>query len=275
MLDDVRVLSAGYCTHPEAMTRRGASWRPCRFPGGFALLVHRKHGAVLYDTGYSEAFYIETRAMPEALYGRVTPVHVNPVETARAQLARDGIDSSDVRFVVVSHFHADHIAGLRDFPAARVACSRAAWDSVRTMRGFGALLKGFLPGLIPYDIEERLTFVDDLPPAPLPPPIDALGAGRDLFGDGSIVVVDLPGHAPGHIGVLVQSPRGPVLLAGDAAWSRAAIETDTPPPRITTAFLGNTHAYRTTLARLGALHRAMPELRIVPSHAIDAAESGG
>jgi glyoxylase-like metal-dependent hydrolase (beta-lactamase superfamily II) len=271
MLDDFRVLTAGYCMHPEAMTRRGAGWKPCRFPGGFALLRHATHGVALYDTGYSEAFHVATRAWPASLYARVTPVHVELQETAREQLAQDGIGPYDVRYVFVSHFHADHIAALRDFPAARIVCSRAAWGSVRSARGLSAVLKGFLPELIPYDIEERLTFVDGFAHVPLQPPLDAFGPGHDAFGDGSVVVVDLPGHAAGHIGLLVETPaRGRLLLAGDAAWSREAIETATPPPWVTIALLGDPRAYRATLQRLAAVHRALPDLPIVPSHAAPA-----
>ena len=39
----------------------------------------------------------------------------------------------------------------------------------------------------------------------------------DLAGDGSLVTVLLPGHTPGHMGLLVRSQEGGWLLAGDAA----------------------------------------------------------
>ena len=102
------------------MTRRGAPWRTVRFPSGFAFLHHASEGAVLFDTGYSARFHSETRGFPGSLYAHMTPVHLEDAETAQSQLAAAGISASDVRHVVLSHFHADHIAGLRDFPAARV-----------------------------------------------------------------------------------------------------------------------------------------------------------
>jgi len=274
MLDDVRLLSAGFCTHPEAMTRRGAAWVACRFPGGFALMRHAREGAILFDTGYSERFHAQTERFPAALYARITPVHVSDVETARHQVSLFGVAPSDVRFVILSHFHADHIAGLQDFAQARVICSRAGWESVRAARGIGALLKGFLPGLLPSDIEARLAFAEESRVIRLPPEFDGFGVGRDLFGDGSIVAVDLPGHAPGHIGLLLDAPNGQVFLVGDAAWSQEAIESATAPPWITTSLLGNTRSYRATLARLSALRRAMPHLEIVPSHCARALGTG-
>jgi glyoxylase-like metal-dependent hydrolase (beta-lactamase superfamily II) len=268
MLDELRILSAGFCVHPEAMTRRGAAWRGCRFPSGFAVMRHPRHGIALFDTGYTEAFTAETRAFPGLLYGRIAPVHIDDAESARSQLAALGIGAGDVRHVVVSHFHADHMAGLRDFPKALVTCSRAAWNSVRNARGVAAVLKGFLPGLMPRDVERRLRFVEDVPACALPAALTAFGVGRDLFGDGAVLAVDLPGHAAGHIGLLVHSASGaPTFLVGDAAWSREAIATAAPPPAITTALLGNTRVYRATLQRLSALHHASAGLTIVPSHA--------
>ena len=49
-----RLYEAGYCTHPELATRRGASAKACQFPALVALLRHPVEGLVLFDTGYSE-----------------------------------------------------------------------------------------------------------------------------------------------------------------------------------------------------------------------------
>jgi glyoxylase-like metal-dependent hydrolase (beta-lactamase superfamily II) len=268
MLDDVRLLSAGYCTHVEAMTLRGAPWRTVRFPSGLALLHHSNQGWVLFDTGYSVRFHAETRSFPGSLYARMTPVHLEDAQTARSQLAAAGILASDVREIVLSHFHADHVAGVRDFAAARIWCSRAAWESVRNLRGLRAVLKGFLPALLPDDIESRLQFIEGAREIPLSAPLGAFGSAYDLFGDGSALALALPGHVRGHIGLyLPATPHGPTFLIGDAAWSNEAVASCVPPPRITTAFLGETRAYRATLSRLSALRRSAPEIAIVPSHA--------
>jgi glyoxylase-like metal-dependent hydrolase (beta-lactamase superfamily II) len=47
---------------------------------------------------------------------------------------------------------------------------------------------------------------------------------HDLFGDGSVVLVDLAGHTPGSVGVLLHTSTGHVLLAGDAAWHTYQVE---------------------------------------------------
>jgi glyoxylase-like metal-dependent hydrolase (beta-lactamase superfamily II) len=202
------------------------------------------------------------------VYRWLTPVELDDDRGAVAQLAAIGIAANDVTHVVVSHFHADHVAALRDFPAARIVCSREAWRSVHGRRGIGALRRAFLPELIPSDAETRLVFAGDLPAVVLERAFAPFGTARDLFGDGSLVLVPLPGHARGQIGLLLRAaPGGPLFLIADAAWSHAAYERDLPPPRITTAALGDTRAYRATLRALHQLHRAYPALRLVPAHA--------
>jgi glyoxylase-like metal-dependent hydrolase (beta-lactamase superfamily II) len=270
MIEEVRLLSAGFCLHAEAMTLRGGSWTSCRYPAGFALIQHAKHGPILFDTGYSDHIRAATSNFPGFLYPWLARTHVTDTDTALHQLEIAGIRSRDVRHIVVSHFHADHMAGLRDFPAARILCTRAGWNSVRNARGVAAVAKGFLPGLMPSDIEQRISFVEDIPPLPLPPPLDKFGFGRDLLDDGSIIAIDLPGHAVGQIGLWIQGlSAGPMLLVADAAWSRRAVEEFTPSPRLTSFLLGNTVQYRATLRQLHGLWRAMPELAIVPSHCRD------
>jgi glyoxylase-like metal-dependent hydrolase (beta-lactamase superfamily II) len=268
MLEAVRLLSAGYSVVPERLSRRGAPWARRRFLAGFALVVHRQHGPVLFDTGYTHRFSDRPRSIAHWLYARVTPASIPPSEEAHRQLSSMGIAPGDIRVVVVSHFHADHIAGLRDFPNARIVCTRAAWNVVRGLHGSGGLLHGCLPHLLPPDVEQRLTFVDEFLSAPVPAGMEWFGAGGDLFGDGSALLVHLPGHAVGQIGLFVPAlDAGPLFLVADAAWSPAAIASGTPPPRVVTAVLGDTRSYRATLARLAALQRAVPDLRLVASHA--------
>ena len=77
------------------------------------------------------------------------------------------------------------MAGLRDFPSAgQIICRASAWQSVRHTHGLAALAKGFLPGLLPPDIEQRLHFVDAVTGS-VSAPLVSFGSGYDLFGDGS------------------------------------------------------------------------------------------
>jgi glyoxylase-like metal-dependent hydrolase (beta-lactamase superfamily II) len=48
--------------------------------------------------------------------------------------------------------------------------------------------------------------------------MEAVVGDKDIFGDGTVTMIDLPGHTPGHHGLLVKlQHKGYVLLSGDTA----------------------------------------------------------
>ena len=261
-----RLYEAGYCTHPERATRIGGSLRACEFPALVSVLRHPEHGIVLFDTGYSRHFFHATERFPERLYRIVTPVHLHDGTALSVQLEREGIPVSAIAWVVVSHLHGDHVGGLADFPHSKIALSREAWDDMQGRSRVGALSMGLLPGLVDARAQARLQWFEDRPTVALSGPFKRFGSGYDLFGDRSLLLIALPGHAAGHYGLLFEDGSGSVFLVADASWSSQAIRDGVPPPALVTSWLGHTDIYRDTLAKLNALRMEVPELRIVPSH---------
>ena len=103
------------------------------------IIHHPKHGLTLFDTGYSPRFDQATQAFPFSLYRLITPVTTSSDHTALAIIKRLGYQPSDVKRILLSHFHGDHTCGLRDFPEADIVTTTAAWDSVKNKTGFGAV----------------------------------------------------------------------------------------------------------------------------------------
>lgn len=160
--------------------------RPKHLVGSCYLI---KHGGdyLLWDTG-----------MPAALRGHPD---VNPVMTVTLrtgivdQLARIGVRPDQVGMVGISHYHGDHTGQARDFPNARLLMGAGDFA---VLRGRSAEAQA--------DLAHWLT-----------------GGGAttevqgdlDIFHDGSVIMLNLPGHTPGHHGLLVRLASGPVLLSGD------------------------------------------------------------
>ena len=218
---DFALRVGGCCTHPEIIFRPGGSLRALTFPNAFAVMRHPRQGVVLYDTGYSPHFFTATQGMPFALYRHLLPVQVHAHETAAARLLQQGIDPEQVRHVIISHFHADHIAALRDFPNAQFICSEAAYAGIQGRRGWRALIKAFVPGLLPPDFEQRLRLLRPVDRVPSPF-ADSSGFGTcyDLFADGTLLATDLPGHATGQLGLWVRQPSGQAFfMVADAVWA--------------------------------------------------------
>jgi len=264
----------GACQHPEIMTLRDGSICAADYPAYVGIIRHPDQGIILFDTGYDPAFFAATNPFPERFYRWATPVQIDQGETAQQWLATLGIDLGDVKALVLSHFHGDHVAGLTSFPNATIYCSRAGLKQIQSGNRFSRVRQGLLSMLVPPDIEKRAVFFEDLPPSRLPAAYGPFEAAVDVLGDGSLLAVELPGHCLGHWGLALRNHNdSDVLLIADAAWSIGAVTRNVPPPRLTTALLGNTQTYRTTLAKLNATAEQNKALTILPSHCPIAAKA--
>jgi glyoxylase-like metal-dependent hydrolase (beta-lactamase superfamily II) len=262
----LHLFDTGHCVVHEHVVLGNRSRRPMDCHALVALLGHPRFGWSLWDTGYALRMLTETQVWPFRLYRSATPLRLRPGMAAVDRLAAYGLQVSDIRRVFVSHFHADHIAGLRDFPHAEIIATEAALASIQRRQGFSALRRGLIPALLPSDLAERVRPLPAFSAAPLP----HLGPTCDFFGDGSVRLVDLPGHACGQMGALVETITGAVLLAADGAWTRRSIREQLLPSRITYLFIDSPQAVRTTLRSLHEFARVRPEVRIVPTHCPEA-----
>jgi|CXWL01.1.fsa_nt_gi glyoxylase-like metal-dependent hydrolase (beta-lactamase superfamily II) len=264
----LELLVAGSCRHLERVVRRGGAWRSIRFPSMVGVLHHPTRGVVLFDTGYSPRFFAETARFPYSLYRRMTPVECSAEDTAAAQLVRRGLDPRDVSLVVLSHFHADHLGGLHDFPRARFLYFRAAFDRAwRSRSALGHVRRAFLPGHLPADFEDRSDWVEDSPRLAVPGLSRDFATGFDLLGDGSLLGLDVSGHVRGQLGVFAERTQGPpAFLVADACWTHRAFTHGELPHPITRLVTEDPRAYRERIGALARLVQARPEILVVPSH---------
>ncbi|MBB3109688.1 glyoxylase-like metal-dependent hydrolase (beta-lactamase superfamily II) [Paenibacillus phyllosphaerae] len=273
VLVELKLYAAGYCRHPEFLTLRGGSFKPVPFPAGFACIRHPLQGCILFDTGYSARFFEETKRFPAALYRMITPVTFDSQDSAMNQLLKDGIPAEEIRYVVLSHFHADHTAGLRDFPHARLLYKQEAYSTVNKLGTFASVRAGYLPGLLPDDFENRSLLVEETPRLQLPNDFP-FEAGYDLFGDGSIIAVDVPGHAAGQIGLLLTTAEGAYFLCADAVWSSIAYRERRKPHAVARIIMDDPRSYDDSFERLCRLHEHYPHIRIIPSHCLEPLQMG-
>lgn len=266
----VWALHVGSCRHPEAMVLKGGSWRPCCFPAR-AFLIELASGELrLFDTGYAARFFDAVAHGWGRLYGWLTPAQLAPADSLLPQLQRRGVAPGAIGAVILSHWHADHMAGLSDFPHARVVCSGQGWAAVRDLRGLAAVRAGFLRALLPC--APCLAFSEDLPLRPLPPALAPFLAGHELAAD-EVYLVPLPGHVCGQLGAFVRTARGWLLLAADAAWCDEAVQQLRGPSEWSFLIQHQRRAYYATLQRLHALHQGR-QVRVVLSHARTLAAPG-
>ncbi|RUW84219.1 MBL fold metallo-hydrolase, partial [Mesorhizobium sp. M1E.F.Ca.ET.063.01.1.1] len=164
----------------ERLILRSGGWRSVRLRVRYGLIFHPTEGAVLIDTGYTpEALTGEGRSRRLRLYGAVLKPELNGAEQVLPMLKRFGLSPDDIRAVIVTHFHADHISGLPLFPKARFIASDAAWARVKSRTPRQNLRYGVFTELFPADFGDRLDGLSTKRQ------IEAQGdvpGGADLFG---------------------------------------------------------------------------------------------
>lgn len=139
------------------------------------------------------------------------PIGFSVKRTLHEQLAELGIKPEQIAYVAVSHYHLDHVGQAVSFPAATLLINERDWAVAQV----GSQLS-YKPGLAPW-IEKRGK-------------VETFPKDKDVFGDGSVVILDMPGHTEGHSCLLVNlTQMGPVMLTGDLAHQRAIYDINAVP----------------------------------------------
>jgi N-acyl homoserine lactone hydrolase len=167
-------------------------------PVPFALIRH-PDGDIVVDGGNPLALAIDPRAHLGELADRFT-AHMTPQEHCVAQLAEIGVAPGSIRHVVQTHLHMDHTGALGHFPDATIVVHAKELAAAQAVHG--PIGGGYVRADIEHDGVNWQTFEGD----------------HDLFGDGSVRLLETPGHAAGHVSLLLTlDETGPVLLTADAA----------------------------------------------------------
>jgi len=154
-------------------------------------LIRHAKGLLLWDTGIPDA----VAAMPDGMVVANGAITQRRAKTLAAQLVEIGVKPADIAYVAVSHTHGDHVGNVALFPSSTILIQGAEYEwamSQPTKPAFAATQK-----------------------------FEKLAGDRDVFGDGSVVVLSTPGHTPGHQSLLVVLPKtGALVLSGDAVHFR-------------------------------------------------------
>lgn len=253
-LNNVTFLNAGYCVQLKYFVGH-RSLRRTKFFAVFVYFEHPVHGPSLIDTGYSDHFFHATRRLPQRFYRWATPMRLSVHKDAVGVLNDAGFVASDVSQIFISHFHGDHVAGLRCFPDARFIHRSQSLADLSQLSATKQVHHAFLPQLLPDDFNDRGITI---PEAAFDQKCDVVEGFNvhDYFGDQSLLLVDLPGHAIGHTGFLMQTDAGPVFYVVDATWDVDVLERGGSIPYLAKRFQHDMKSYEQTQSLLRTIGAA-------------------
>jgi glyoxylase-like metal-dependent hydrolase (beta-lactamase superfamily II) len=240
----------------EGLLKPGGSYTR-QINSNFSAFLIKHHGDyLLFDTGMGSQVNTQyQQGMP--LWLRPFFKYDEPVAPAREQLKQAGM--APIQRVILSHSHWDHASGVMDFPEARIGVSARELEVIRhpsTGPG-GVWASQVAAASIQWEV---LAFK----------PIAYRGYAQslDLFQDGRVVLVPMPGHTPGSIGMFVTVDSGTVyFFIGDVAWTSDAASL-AAPKFWAAGLLVDKDASQTqdSVDQLRALMQADPNLVVVPAH---------
>jgi glyoxylase-like metal-dependent hydrolase (beta-lactamase superfamily II) len=158
-----------------------------------------KHGSdyLLWDTGQPMSAELDVR----------------PKTSIVDQLAQLNVTPAQIKFVGISHYHGDHTGQVDSFQQATVLIGKNDWSAITSPKpAAGVNFKTFTHWISGGG------------------KVEPLAADKDVFGDGTAVILNTPGHTPGHRSLLVRlKGMGNVLLSGDAVHFHENYESNGVP----------------------------------------------
>ena len=143
-----------------------------------------KHGNnyMLWDTGHS-----------------MTAPNVAPKISVVDQLAKLGVKPEQIQYVGISHYHGDHTGQVASFPQATLLIGQGDWNAITAPKPAA--------GVNAPPFAHWISGGGKVEPLP---------ADKDVFGDGTVIILNTPGHTPGHHSLLVKlREKGNFLITGD------------------------------------------------------------
>ncbi len=246
------LLNTGKMSSRQAFAYRGGSWDTEYEYAMVAVLLRHPQATFLFDAGFGANVDEHAKTIPALMQALSKHAKGAP---AIAQLQPHGITADQIKMIIISHSHWDHISGLEDFPGVEVWMPSAEINFIR-QRPQSELSQQMIDKL-------KLRPVDFTSG-----PYENFDRSLDLFGDGSIVLVPLPGHTPGSIGMFVNLQSGKrFLFIGDLTWALDGVVLPAERPWLARRLVDYDEVQvRRSIVKVHRLAQQDPDLIVVPAH---------
>lgn len=220
--------------------------------GMAVMLVRHPSGDFLIDTGFGRDVAEHIKDTPKLMQWMATPHFGEP---AADQLQDAGYDPVGLTGILLTHAHWDHVSGIPDFPGVPVFVTTEEAGFITSGDPAAALALS-----IPIRRFKSLGLEDK--------PYLGFEKSLDIHGDGSLVLVDMPGHTPGSTGIFVTLPSDRrYLFVGDLVWAMEGLTRPAERPWMARRMVD--HDVEGVREVIGHVHQIMeqfPDIQVVPAH---------
>jgi glyoxylase-like metal-dependent hydrolase (beta-lactamase superfamily II) len=221
-------------------------------------LVHPEFGLYVIDSGITRD---RAAGGHGPVIGHVARAALASIEPVSPLLDILELEGQALRGVFLTHTHIDHVLGLVDLPFD-VPVTVGPGEGERNAIEDAALAPTIEAALAGRTVLEW--------PFDGAPPLGQVDAAVDVFGDGSLLALSVPGHSHGSTAFLVRSSSGPVLLTGDCSHTLWGWANGVEPGYLSADGDDNARSLRA----LRALADATPGIRVLVGHETDGASTG-
>jgi len=260
---DITFLRCGSVVIPEFVAVRGALSLAPRLISHSAVLIRHPKATFLYDTGLSSDIYLYLQH--QSLLFKNVLGKFTFEQAIASHLQNLSMKPRDLDFVLLSHLHWDHVSGVPDLPGVMLRINRVEYDAAQQS------LLDKNNGLVRTLMSDNPIDLFDCNG----PEYDGFHSSHDLLGDGSIILIPLPGHTAGNTGMLIRRANGsPLFLLGDAAWvAENFLRPATMHPFIWNGVTSDDATACQTLIDLHHFSHRHPEIPLIAMHDAQAQEA--
>jgi glyoxylase-like metal-dependent hydrolase (beta-lactamase superfamily II) len=254
---ELAIYACGGAMTPEAILTRGAPWRWSWLPLLACALRHPERGVWLIDAPFGAEGLGALPLHQRVAFGGLGGIRVGAGEGLGARLEALGWEAP--RGGLLTHGHFDHVAGMGDVPGLRWQASAAEAALLRDMGDVEALRHGYMGSAWRSRYPVEGLALDG-------PAVAPFGPCGDLWGDGLVRLIPLPGHSPGHMGLLLRLGQREVFWCGDAIFQIEHVTGERAPGVFPRGSARDAGRMLETLSLLRRFHAANPEVEILCAH---------
>ncbi len=214
-------------------------------------IEHPKQGLVLVGTGLNRGLAEDAPRYLGPVRSVFGQADMQPGQDILSQLKTTQLSAERVKFVVLPDLRLDHTGELESLSQAAAVVTREEHVAALSSSPLGLYMAD------EFDQVEKWQFVDFSPATPL----GTFARSHDLFGDGSIELIDVAGATAGGLAVLVRLPERPVLLCGNLAWTHSQARYAWMP-----GLAFQRELWWEKIWRLKKFKDLVPELLVLPGH---------